>query len=423
MSARSRLERALAGEPDDRAFLPFLVVFAVYLAIRGVGYDIFRLLVPLALLLLVPQARRVAALAALVVEVAATRSLIYHLSNHGFLEMLLLGLLAAVSTRTAAGRTAFVRTLMALFVVFVLWTGLKKLLHGFYPDLDYFTIEAASWGGSKFGEAFRHALGPADRATLEAYQRSLHAWALTATAGAVYAPPVPQAGAIPALSALFSIATLAAELGLPFLLIPRRTRSAAALGLAAFILCVEVVAREWHFALLFGALLLPFLPASWLGRFRSAEGDASQRPLPPLTLAAASLAVAVVAIWPAVQFELTRSWDLDPWKLGGLAMYAAPARWSAERANTAPPIEVRTAADPTWRPLSTREPGVPVRALEAEAGALLHAPHARGPAERIAAIVRARRPDATGIRIHIRGVSFDRSVGRFRLEEWVSEPP
>ena len=38
MSPLARLERALVGDADDRAFLPFLAVFASYLAIRGAYY-------------------------------------------------------------------------------------------------------------------------------------------------------------------------------------------------------------------------------------------------------------------------------------------------------------------------------------------------------------------------------------------------
>src|SRR5207247_2628214 len=121
-------------------------------------------------------------------------------------------------------------------------------------------------------------------------------------------------GAIPVVSAFFCIVTLAAELTLPFLLAPRRTRAAAAIGLAIFMVGVEIVADEWLFALLFAGLLLPFLPPAW---FRRAPPGAVERTLQRASLLASAAAVLLVALWPAAQYALTRTWDLNPWKLAG----------------------------------------------------------------------------------------------------------
>lgn len=402
----ARLERCFSVAPDARGFTPFMAVFAVYLAIRGIAYEDLRLLLIAAPLLLVAPARRVAALAALVVEGAVVREYPFLLSNHGFLEIWILVATAAAPTRRAIERRAYLRAMMAALVIFLLWAGAKKIAHGYYVPGDYFVVELAQPG--KISERLAWLLSKADRATLAQYQDGLLAFAREGAAG-VFAPPPPRLGIIPALSIFFCWTTLVAELGLPLLLLRERTRGLAIAALAAFIAGVQVLADEWHFALLFGALLVPWVP---LAPARIEE----EAPLPRAAPLALATLLAILALWPAVQFALTRTYDLNPWKLGGLAMYATPGRWEGSR------IEIRDDPARGWRSYDQRAPGAPAAFLQRQEDVLKNAGELpSGAADAIAVAVRTGRRSARGVRILSRPIEFDRAAGRFRLKERVYE--
>jgi hypothetical protein len=406
-----RLARRLTADPDDRLLYPFLAVFALYLGIRGAFYGAalphLYLLVPAAILLLPPVTRRAAAVAALVVEAALFREHLWIISNHGFIEVFILALTAALPARALAARTAYLRALMAILFVMVLWTGAKKVLYGYYVPGDYFVIEMANPAG-KF-DGLRALLSDADRATLVAYQKALTKFAHAGAPG-LFDQPVPLLGAIPLVSKVLCWLTLAAELGLPFLLIPRRTRRAAIVGLLVFFLGVELFAWEWHFGLLVVALLVPFVP------LRNCSAPQEIGPTRGPALRAAAI-VLLFALWPLVQVWLTATRDLSPWKLGGMAMYSIPGPWEATK------VDVRVRGDPAWKPFPRKGPGIPENGIKASADVLLSAPFMTESAHSIAAAVRSVRPDVEAVRVRARSVVHDRSADRFRLRERTYEFP
>jgi hypothetical protein len=422
-----RLASALGSAlPDDPRLLPaFLWAFAAYLAIRGLAYEDLRLLLPCAALLPFDRTRRLSALAAIVVEAALIREHAALLSNHGFLETWLLAVVAAVDARgeRPEGRRALVRALALALVIVVLWTGVQKCLHGYFLDGTYFEFELAQRG--KLAERMAWILPAAEEAELARHRDALAAWARAAPAGAFDAPP-PRPAALAVLSRAACWSTLAAELFLPLALLVPRLRAAAALLLAAFFFGVELAADEWHFAMLVAALLLLFAPAERMPWARAAAasdaGADAPGPLPRATLAAWALLFAGLLLWPPLQHHLSRTAGLNPWKLGGFAMYAVPgwSEWSR--------VEVRGAAgDLAWRPFDRRAPGAP-RAPIALAEATLKncpfEPFASRAVQRIAALVRAHiREPRAHVRVRSRVLRHDRSLGRFVLEERVYEAP
>ncbi len=411
-SAVNVLATMTRAEADDRRFWPFTILFAAYLAIRGAVYE--PLLVASAVGLLTPF-RAWAAAFAVVVEALFIREHLYLVSNHGLLEVAILALYAVLPARGlgAAGRAALLRSVQAILVVMLVWAGLQKVVYGYYASGEYFVVEAAQPG--KIAER----LGPLvaeenDRKALSEYHARLRDFAREGGAdGALFEPPLPRPRPIPLLSKLFCWATLAAELLLPVLLVPRRTRGLAVAALALFMIGVQAIADEWHYFLLFVALLVPFAPDGWLpARLRRGEATA---PLGRARAAAAAGLVALVALWPIAHVVLVRKFDLNPWKLGGFAMYAVPGRWEITRIETR-----RTPGAGPWERW-TRRPGVPLVRLQSLEDRLKNAPLADAPAHEIAAIVRADRRTAAEVKVRVRTVIHDRHVDRFRLREWVYE--
>jgi hypothetical protein len=209
-----------------------------------------------------------AAVWAVAVEVAVTHGP----ANHVYLELALLFLFALLDLERdgeAATLACGLRWVVALLLV---WAGLQKVLYG-----TYFRAEFLCWMIAQrppFAEALAFLL-PADELSrlVSAGAREVgsgpyrtHAWLLIAASNAVWI----------------------AELVLPALLLFRRTRVWGAWLAAAFVLSIQLVAREAMFGLLYSQLVLLVLP-----------GRGYRRVAPLYALAYAYLALHLLGLAPA----------------------------------------------------------------------------------------------------------------------------
>ncbi|MDJ0868335.1 MAG: hypothetical protein QNK03_19670 [Myxococcota bacterium] len=170
-----------------------------------------------------------------------------HGANHLYLELLALALVA-LAGRGARPDAALVLSGLRWLAALVLFhTGLQKLLYGNYFHGDFLAYMVGTQ--ERFANAFGWVLPATEIARLEGYD------AMRTGAGpyrVAFAPFV-----------LASNGVWLAELGLPVLLIARRTRVWGALGGIALMASIQVAALELGFAFLFLNLLFLSLPGDW----------------------------------------------------------------------------------------------------------------------------------------------------------------
>jgi hypothetical protein len=216
------------------------------------------------------------ALPALALQLALTFPLT---NNHWFLEGYAVALLALAGP---AGRDAplVLSGLRWLTAIVLLHTGLQKLSYGHYLAGDFLAFMVGR--GERFAALFQWVLPAEEVARLQGYQ-PLHEGA------------GPYRVAQPLFVAL-SNAVWIAELVLPVGLLWRRTRTLAAAATTAFVLALQLGARELGFALLFTNLVLLFAPPGW-----------ARRALPAFL---ALLALALAATASAPGRTLLEEWHL-----------------------------------------------------------------------------------------------------------------
>lgn len=194
--------------------------------------------------------------------------------NHFFVELYAVALLAL------AGRDAALalHALRWLAAIVLFHTGLQKLLYGHYLRGDFLAFMVGR--GERFADLFAWILPAAEVARLQALDP------LRDGAG-------PFRVAQPLFVALSNGVWLA-ELALPPALLARATRRVAAAAAVAFVLALQLGARELGFALVFGNLLLLFAAPAW-----------SRRALPPsAAVALAAFAAGALGLAPALVAEL-----------------------------------------------------------------------------------------------------------------------
>jgi hypothetical protein len=177
---------------------------------------------------------------AVFVEVAVTHGP----ANHVYLELLLLGLFALLDPERDDEAVLLTCALRWMVVLLLLWAGLQKVLYG-----TYFRAEFLCWMIAQ-RPPFAQALGfllPADELARLA----------AAGAQAVGSGPY-RTDSVLLIAASNSV--WIAELALPALLISRRTRMVGTWLAAAFVLSIQLVAREAMFGLLYSQLVLMVLP-------------------------------------------------------------------------------------------------------------------------------------------------------------------
>jgi len=163
--------------------------------------------------------------------------------NHVYLEYLCVLLFASLTEDDEVEGPLLLATLRWMTVVVLFYTGLQKLLGGYFVNGE-FLVWAVS-ARDRFGDVFALLLPGGELERIRALD------GLTVGSGPY------RTHYLPFLIA--SNAVWVAELVLPVLLVVRNTRVLAAVASIALILAIQVGAREVMFALLFSQLLLLFV--------------------------------------------------------------------------------------------------------------------------------------------------------------------
>jgi hypothetical protein len=188
------------------------------------------------------RARRLVTLVALLLLLVQLRTTWPLTANHLYLCLWSLGLLAFLDThreREAGLQLAALRWLAAIVLAA---TGVQKLLYGTYFRGQFLAFVVAE--DARFAALFRHLVPPDALARL-----------------AAIGPPEPGAGPYLVDSAAFVAASnlvWVCEIGLPVLMLVRRTRAVAATVAIVFLVLIETGARELFFGALFVNLVLLF---------------------------------------------------------------------------------------------------------------------------------------------------------------------
>jgi len=196
-------------------------------------------------LTLVPRFAHVAARAALPF-LALQLFLTFPLTdNHFMLELLCVVLLALIGGNDGAtDRALTLASLRWLAAIVLFHTGLQKVLYGHYFGGEFLAFMVAV--GDRFADIFQPFIPAGEIARLESYDP------MQTGAGPFRVSYLPLVAV--------SNAVYLAELVLPALLIWQRTRTLALIATTAFLLAIQLGARELGFALLFVNLLLLFSP-------------------------------------------------------------------------------------------------------------------------------------------------------------------
>jgi hypothetical protein len=184
-------------------------------------------------------ARSAALLAALLLAVKLIESF-PGTSNHFFIELLCVALVAFCNPAVADERALLLTAARWLTAIVLFYSGLQKVLYGTYFDAQFLGFAIATKG--TFAAVFSWLIPVEELARL----RDLHTVAVGNGPFAIDAT----------LAVIISNGTYVFELLAPVFLLWRRTRPYAALAVIAFTVCIELAARELLFGSLFVNLVL-----------------------------------------------------------------------------------------------------------------------------------------------------------------------
>lgn len=200
-------------------------------------------------------------------------SLFPQTGNHRYLELIFATLFALLDDELEEERRLLLRSLRWMVLVVLFWSGVQKLVHGYWLDGQYLAF-------SLWREPFRQALAPL--LGVEELQR------LTSFTGAV------GDGSYRVSAPLFLVVSnlvWIAEIALAVLLYLPRTRRAAMIAACLVFVATEVVARELMFGVEFLAAILLF-----------DRGDLLRRLVVP-TGALLALLILIRLVLPGVTFH------------------------------------------------------------------------------------------------------------------------
>lgn len=247
------------ARPGLRAFRFLLLVHAVvrtwawapqsFFASLSVPYAI--VLSGLALLALTRHAQR-ACLAALVLLAVEQISIFPGTPNHVYLEFFCLGMLSVLDVEDEREGQLLLVALRWMALVVLFYAGLQKVLLGYYFQGEFLLFAIAVRDSS--ADLFALLLPPSEVGRLRSAAQlgpgdgpfRTDSWRFVAAANLVW---------------MF-------EMAVPFLLAWRRTRTWAVLASIAFVLTLQLAAREVMFALLLTQLLLLLPSGTWNERTR-----------------------------------------------------------------------------------------------------------------------------------------------------------
>ncbi len=122
---------------------------------------------------------------------------------------------------------------------------------------------------------------------------------------------------------------------------------------------------------------------------------------------AMSLFLIVFAIWPLVQFALTRAYDVDPWKLMGFAMYSVPGPMKSVRV-------VSIASDGSYRPFDFREADENLQASLVRFRERRRASGRLESGKDLGLELLAAHPDFEGVALLVLSLNLDRETARLK---------
>ena len=193
--------------------------------------------------------------------------------NHAYLELILCCLLAFLDLRDDPQRLALLRSVRWLLCVIFFYSGVQKIAHGYFFDGQYLAYALSE-------ESWRTALGP--------FLPVEEARRLAQFTGEVGDGPYRVASPLVVAA---SNAVYVAEIALAAALLWHRTRAMAACAAVAFVILIEIAARELFFGLVTINSLLLF--------FRS---DLNRRLVLPIAGLLALLILNRLGVGPAVVF-------------------------------------------------------------------------------------------------------------------------
>ena len=252
-----------SGQPQDitlnlrwlRTFLLMHVATRTYISIphyRGLYEQWFAwaswLLVICCVIGLIPAlARRMSQFAAglMAVQIVGT---LPQTANHIFIEFICVALCALLDERHDGERELLVKALRSFILMFFFYSGLQKVLYGRYFDGQFLAYFIAV--DDRFAFPFRY-LMPADE-----FQRLQAMQALEVGTG----PYRVQSAAF----LIISNSVYLFEMAAPVFLVLRKTRCIAAVATIAFVIAIELGAKELCFGMLTINLIALFLPGRWI---------------------------------------------------------------------------------------------------------------------------------------------------------------
>lgn len=166
-------------------------------------------------------------------------------ANHTYLQAILFSLFVIYDARIPEERAWLLGASKWLLLVVLFYSGLQKLLYGYYAHGEYFAYTISRY--SHFRSFFTLVLPAAEIERLASYHN------------------IPGEGPYQLHSivgVILSRGSYTAELVLPFLLIERRTRMIGVVGSVLLIAFIESAAREFSFGLQFVNLTLLFVPGA-----------------------------------------------------------------------------------------------------------------------------------------------------------------
>ncbi|MCH8152887.1 MAG: hypothetical protein IH830_11015 [Planctomycetes bacterium] len=197
-----------------------------------------------------------AAVLLLVGEIAIT---IPFTANHVFLEFLCLGFLSLLDERDEGEAELLMQALRWFVGVFFFYTGLQKLLYGYYFDGQLLAYLAGT--EDRFAAFFRFIIPAEELQRLQSYNEALvrpGAYSTKLGAGPYRVDSL--------LFVVMSNGVYLFEMLAGMLLLVPRTRVLAAIASIGFVIMIELGARELTFGALMVNLLLLFLPGRWIKR-------------------------------------------------------------------------------------------------------------------------------------------------------------
>lgn len=195
-------------------------------------------------------------------------------ANHVWLEALLFGILAFLDHEEEAEQGLILGSVRWIVLVVFFYAGLQKLVHGFYVKAQLLAVYMRT---EKFQAVLQYLVPDDELARLTALDSRV--------GDGPYRVESP-------LLVLVSNASYIVEMGVPCLLLFRKTRTVGLLLALGFLVATEAMARELFFGALYLNGLLLFVP-----------GDLRRRSLPAFALFYVWLVLIRLGLLPEVTFH------------------------------------------------------------------------------------------------------------------------